>query len=705
MSAPSDDLPSRQTGVPAVSVVIPTCGRPQLVRRAVRSALAQTLADIEVIVVVDGPDARTCAELAKIADDRLRVLPLEQRRGNGGARNAGVDVARAERIAFLDDDDAWETDKLARQVDLEATLDARFPIISCRFEAKGNGARFVWPRKLPEIGQPISEYLFTRRGPTVRGAIQTSTMVVPKALFDKVRFDEDLDRYVDLDWLLRAAQIEGVSLHYVGGEPLSTYAIDDSRKRISNQAGWRRDLEWIEERRDLVTPRAYAGYCLTQASIRAEKSRDKRAFLPLLYQAIRHGKFSSGELIFHTGNTLLPAWLRRRLTNRPAPKFAGQTVQAQTSGADRQQLTPHGERRLRVLVYSAAHKADAAGVQGVVIGLADYLRRQGHEVATAWPDGDDTRDDWRLHLEAGVGRTGRPTPLNMARAALDMAMLTGKLARLRPDVVNLHYPRGQTLYFFALRRVFGYRIVLSFHNSDLYEASEALRPRFPGWLRRADGVTAVSDELAQQLGQLAPTVPAQMIANGVDTDFWSPGPAKDREADLLVAAGRLIPFKGFDVLLEALARAPASKGRLALAGEGTLEGDLRRRIAELGLQDRVELVGRLDRHGLRALFRRGSMFVMPSHREGMPLVLLEAMASGLPIVATPVGGIPTVMSEEAGELVQPDDPAILADAIGRRLTDGDLRARESAGARAQALRFAADKSFARYERTFLDLVQ
>lgn len=310
---------SRANGYPkpSVSVVIPTRGRPDLVRNAVNYALAQTLENIEVVVVIDGPDPQTVDVLQKIADARLKLVELNPARGNAGARNAGIDAARADWIALLDDDDGWEAEKLEKQLECARAIDARYPVVSCRFEAKGEGARFVWPAKFPQAGQPISEYLFTRRWPSVTGAIQTSTLFVPKALFDKVRFDEEENRYVDLDWLLRAAELEGFELHFVPGDILSTYSMDHDRARISNQANWRRDLEWIRQRRDIVTARAYGGYCLTQASIRAEKSRDKKAFLPLLREALSFGQVSPGEILFHAGNTFLPARFRRKLTTKP----------------------------------------------------------------------------------------------------------------------------------------------------------------------------------------------------------------------------------------------------------------------------------------------------------------------------------------------------------------------------------------------------
>src|SRR6267154_2040853 len=97
---------------PDVTVVIPTLNRPDLVTRAVRSALAQTVDTIEVLVVVDGPDDATRTTLASIPDARLRVVALPERGGAPNARNVGVSEARASWTALLDDDDEWLANKL-----------------------------------------------------------------------------------------------------------------------------------------------------------------------------------------------------------------------------------------------------------------------------------------------------------------------------------------------------------------------------------------------------------------------------------------------------------------------------------------------------------------------------------------------------------------------------------------------------------------
>ena len=121
-----------------VSVVIPTCGRPDLLQRAVRSALAQTLRAIEVVVVIDGEDPGTRLAMERVAyqDPRLHVLALPKSVGGSDARNRGVDAAAGEWIAFLDDDDEWFPGKLQAQLDAVAPSTAPIVIGTCRMIAR-----------------------------------------------------------------------------------------------------------------------------------------------------------------------------------------------------------------------------------------------------------------------------------------------------------------------------------------------------------------------------------------------------------------------------------------------------------------------------------------------------------------------------------------------------------------------------------------
>ena len=161
----------------------------------------------------------------------------------------------------------------------------------------------------------------------------------------------------------------------------------------------------------------------------------------------------------------------------------------------------------------------------------------------------------------------------------------------------------------------------------------------------------------------------------------------------MLCVGRLEPAKGWDVLLAALARPEAPRSaRIAFVGTGPDEHALRASLAGQGLTDRVELVGWLDPPAIRDRLARAIALVLPSRRENYPLVLLEAMAAGVPVVATRVGGIPEMIDDgRSGLLVPPDDPGALAVALARVSTDEGLRGRLIEGGRVVAERHRWDR--------------
>jgi colanic acid/amylovoran biosynthesis glycosyltransferase len=150
---------------------------------------------------------------------------------------------------------------------------------------------------------------------------------------------------------------------------------------------------------------------------------------------------------------------------------------------------------------------------------------------------------------------------------------------------------------------------------------------------------------------------------------------------LIVAIGRLIAKKGFANLIRACALL-VERGRsfqCEVFGEGPLENELHAQIEELGLQERVQLLGPKPQHELRARLASASVFVLPSVPEpgggmdNLPTVIMEAMATGLPVVSSRLGGIPEMVVEnETGFLVQPDDALALAEAIERVTNDRSL---------------------------------
>jgi glycosyltransferase involved in cell wall biosynthesis len=297
--------------IPDVSVVIPTLSRPVLVTRAVRSALAQTIEDIEVIVVIDGPDDATRTALTAITDPRLRVVELPQQGGAPNARNAGVRAARATWTALLDDDDEWLPHKLAVQLDLAKRAQVPMPIVASRLVSRTPRAEFVMPRRLPAAGEPLSEYLTVRRGLFHGdGFIQTSTIMAPTELLRRVPFAVGLRRLQELDWTIRALSHDGVGL-IVAAEPLVVWHQDENRPRLSLHSPWEESLEWLRRSRPLFTPRAYAAVAMSVVSSMAAPTRSARVFRTLLREARQYGRPGALDYLTFLQIWLIPPQLRR----------------------------------------------------------------------------------------------------------------------------------------------------------------------------------------------------------------------------------------------------------------------------------------------------------------------------------------------------------------------------------------------------------
>jgi glycosyltransferase involved in cell wall biosynthesis len=296
---------------PEVSVVIPTRNRPELVVRAVRSALAQTLREIEVVVVIDGPDEATTEALRGVGDERIRPIELPASGGAPAARNEGVTAAHAEWVAFLDDDDEWLPEKLVTQLARARSSGVPMPIVGSRLFMRTPRAELIMPRRIPAPGEPISEYLAVRHGLFHGdGFIQTSTIMAPTALLRKVPFTAGLRRLQELDWTLRSLQEDGVDLIYAE-EPLVIWYADENRPRISFDAPWKQSLEWLQQTRPRVTPRAYAALAMSVVGSMAASSRSPRVFFDLLHEARTHGKPSFTDYVTFLQVWLIPAGPRR----------------------------------------------------------------------------------------------------------------------------------------------------------------------------------------------------------------------------------------------------------------------------------------------------------------------------------------------------------------------------------------------------------
>jgi glycosyltransferase involved in cell wall biosynthesis len=244
--------------------------------------------------------------------------------------------------------------------------------------------------------------------------------------------------------------------------------------------------------------------------------------------------------------------------------------------------------------------------------------------------------------------------------------------------------------FMALALAARWPVVFHLHGggfADFYEHEcGAIRRRIVHFfLERAACIAVVSVRWGLWVRRVVPGARVVCVPNAVTVP---PEAGADRDPGLIAFIGRLSAGKGVFELLEALAalRATHPEARLELAGDGDLEA-VARRAHELGIGDRVLVRGWCPPGVRGQILSRASVFTLPSHAEGSPMSLLEAMAAGCPVVATRVGGIPdSVRDGHNGLLVPARDPNALAAALGRLLDHPEFAARLGASARATIAR-------------------
>ena len=315
---------------PLVSAVIPTRHRPDLVVRAVRSALAQSYSNIEVVVVIDGPDVASQSALASIVDNRLRLVMLDASVGGAEARNVGVTGSRGDWIAFLDDDDEWLAEKIEHQMRVAISSTAQFPLLCSQVTARNPIAEFVWPENPPDA--PYSEYLLVRsRLGYGEGLMQTSTLLAKRGLLERVPFQKGLQKHQDWDWILRCVELPGVEVLYVP-EPLAIWNLDDGRERASRADAWMASWNWIKSSRARVTPKAYAAFIATHVAPQAASQNAWGAFVPTARELFHPGSPRPRDLMMFAGAWFFPIKLRNSLRRFVQSRSAASSPSVKDSG-------------------------------------------------------------------------------------------------------------------------------------------------------------------------------------------------------------------------------------------------------------------------------------------------------------------------------------------------------------------------------------
>jgi glycosyltransferase involved in cell wall biosynthesis len=282
--------------------------------------------------------------------------------------------------------------------------------------------------------------------------------------------------------------------------------------------------------------------------------------------------------------------------------------------------------------------------------------------------------------------------------AVGVAAVLGEVRRSAEepiDHLHAHFAHDPTLVASLVRELTGISYSFTAHARDLYQIeARALARRAAGATHVITCCGANRDYLLRELPPSMSTK-VRLVHHGVDTRVFHPSSAIDgaHVAPTILAVGRLVEKKGFGDLVSACALV-ARRGvafSCLVYGDGPEQARIQALIDGLGLADRVRLMGSCARSELVPMYQRADFFALTpfmtddGDREGIPNVLLEAMASGLPALTTDVGGISEVVRHEInGLLVQPRDVGAIADGLARLLADDNLRARLGGAARRTA---------------------
>lgn len=343
---------------------------------------------------------------------------------------------------------------------------------------------------------------------------------------------------------------------------------------------------------------------------------------------------------------------------------------------------------MKILLINSEYPPVGGGAGNASANIARLLSRLGNDVLLLTSQfGDLPRDEVNdgvriLRVAALRRRADRSNALEQLSFILIASLQTLELARrFQPDVTLAFFGLPSGAVAWLLKKWSGIPYVVSLRGGDvpgfrpydfrLYHkiAAPLLRLIWHG----ASAVVANSQGLRQLASAFDPTLAIPVIPNGVDLEKFSP-PARDLSSARILSVGRVVYQKGFDLGLQALAALKDLDWEWNIAGDGPQMPVLRAMAGTHGLTDRIHFLGWQTAEQLKVQYASATLFLFPSRHEGMPNAVLEAMASGLPVVATRIAGNEELVADgETGALVPPEDVEALRESLRPLLVQARMR--------------------------------
>ncbi|HEY0118687.1 MAG TPA: glycosyltransferase family 4 protein [Cellulomonas sp.] len=370
----------------------------------------------------------------------------------------------------------------------------------------------------------------------------------------------------------------------------------------------------------------------------------------------------------------------------------------------------------RVALVASSYAPYVGGVEEHVRHVAAGLRARGHHVVV-WTVDRGEGDTFEVIDGVPVRRLPTPMPARSVGAAVRFVLRAPgawlrwrrALRQDRPDVINVQCFGPNGIWATQIAQVSRRRLVVSSHGEtygdadDVFARSALLRRSLVQALREADAITGCSEHVVRDLERRFGLEPGRgvVVPNGVDLDEPAGTPPEGLPARYLLAVGRLVRTKGFDLLLDAFAAAGLPGVDLVIGGVGPERAALARQASALGVGERVHLPGRLERGAVVSTMAGAVALVVPSRVEPFGIVVLEGWRAAVPVVVTAEGGPADIVTDGVdGLVVDPEDTAALTAALRLVATDAEAAGRMGAAGRLAVTTYTWQRVVADYEALY-----
>ncbi|KFD40800.1 glycosyl transferase family 1 [Peptococcaceae bacterium SCADC1_2_3] len=348
-----------------------------------------------------------------------------------------------------------------------------------------------------------------------------------------------------------------------------------------------------------------------------------------------------------------------------------------------------------------------AGTEIATHNIARHLAMRGHEVHVI------------TSLDKGLPKESFEQGFYVHRVGWQKVRFVGVISfwlkivlvlnKIKPSIVHSQ-SISMGMPGFLIKKLFKKPYLVWGQGTDVYFPGLFMRPLSKLVLRNTDAAIALTEDMKEKMQKIC-NREFVVISNGINLERFDDllGDAlryklqASSDERLVIFVGRFRPEKGVRYLIEAMKiiRQKSRSIRLILGGEGPEEEDLKRLIEQLNLGDCVDFLGQIPNEDVSRYMVAAHVFVLPSLSEGFGIVNLEAMASGLPIVASKVGGLPEIIEDgENGFLVEPRSPKQIADKVLLLLADDELRERISKNNKEKAKNYSWTSIIEKLEKVY-----